>query len=366
MDDRALQQRQELQVSHHVQIELSWKSILRLLAGVLLSYVAIELWPICKMLILAILIAIGLNPIVAWAQRKAAPHWVGVLLAVATLILVIVGCAGIIAPLIFNQLTTLGENLPKLREQIIAQLPSTGMVRQALENGMGPGTVADSRVVLQKLVLLLGATLGEAFYLVVVVVLALYLLIEGPRALRWLIVFFPSAQREKIWEALGQVSRLISSYLTGQCVVSLFCSIYLFLILKLLGVPMALLLGIFAGICDVLPIVGFFVAVILSMGMALTVSPGTAVSVGVLYGAYHLFENFFIVPRVYGKRLRLSKLAVPLAVAAGAVLAGVVGAIAVLPLVAAYPVVERLWLAPKLQPDALKAHEEGNGEGPGL
>ena len=80
----------------------------------------------------------------------------------------------------------------------------------------------------------------------------------------------------------------------------------------------------------------------------------------VLYGAYHLFENFVVVPRVYGKKLKLSKLAVLLAVAAGGLVAGVVGAIAALPVVAAYPVVERLWLAPRLPPDTVKAHEEGN------
>jgi predicted PurR-regulated permease PerM len=144
--------------------------------------------------------------------------------------------------------------------------------------------------------------------------------------------------------------------------VSAFCATYLFLVLLALGVPMALLLGVIAGICDVVPIMGFCVAVGLAMMLALTVSPTTALLVFVLYGAYHVFENFVVVPRVYGKKLRLSKLAVPLAVAAGGLVAGVVGAIAVLPLVAAYPVVERLWLAPKLAPDTAKAHEKSDAE----
>ena len=121
---------------------------------------------------------------------------------------------------------------------------------------------------------------------------------------------------------------------------------------------MALLLGIVAGICDILPIIGFFIAVFLAMVMGLTVSPTTAVLIFLFYGAYHLFENFYIVPRVYGKKLRLSKLAVPLAVAAGGLVGGLVGAIAVLPIVAAYPVIERLWLASRLEPDTVKAHEE--------
>jgi len=184
------------------------------------------------------------------------------------------------------------------------------------------------------------------------------LMADGLRAIKWLIVFFPAGEREKISQALGQISHLISSYVTGQFFISVLAATYLFIVLKLLGVPMALLVGIFAGICDILPIIGFFLAVFLAMAMGLANSPTTAALIFVFYGAYHLFENFFIVPRVYGKKLRLSKLAVPLAVAAGGLVAGVVGAIAVLPIVAAYPVVERLWLAGKFEPDTVKSHEE--------
>ena len=64
---------------------------------------------------------------------------------------------------------------------------------------------------------------------------------------------------------------------------------------------------------------------------------------------------------MYGRKLKLSKLAVPLAVATGGMVAGVVGAIAVLPIVAAYPVIERLWLAPKLEPDTVREHEASSG-----
>ncbi len=347
------------QVTYRVQIEITWKSILRLLLGVLLAYAAIVLCPILKMLILAILLAVGLHPIVRWVERKGGPRWLGLLVASATLVALVVGCFAVVAPIVFRQIAALGENLPKLREQFIAQLPSSGVLRQALENGMSPGSVADSRLFLERLLLILGTTVGGMFYSVLVVALALYVLADGPRALKWLIVFFPSGQRERISQALAQISRLISSYVTGQCLLSGFCATYLFLVLMSLNVPLALLLGIIAGICDILPIVGFFIAVTLAMVMGLTVSPLTAALVFVLYGAYHLFENFFIVPRVYGRKLKLSKLAVPLAVAAGALLGGVVGAIAVLPLVAAYPVVEKLWLASKLEPDTVREHEGG-------
>ena len=343
-----------------VQLEITWKSVMRVLLGVLLAYVAVLLWPIIRMLIMAMLLATALFPMVSWAQRRGWPRWGGVLLASLTLLVVVVGCFAMIGPVVFRQAANLSDNLPKVTQQIISHLPSSGPLRQALENGLNAGTIADSRFVLERALRLVETTAAALFRFTVVIVLAIYLLVDGPRAVNWLIVFFPAQERLRISRGLNQIAELICAYVAGQLLVSVFCGTYLLLVLTLLGVSKALLLGVVAGICDVVPIIGFCVAVSLAMLMGLTVSPTTALLVFVLYGAYHLFENFVVVPKVYGKKLRLSKLAVPLAVAAGGVVGGAVGAIAVLPLVAAYPIVERLWLAPRLEPDAVQAHGGDN------
>ncbi len=359
MNDRALET-QALLADRRMQLEVTWKSIFRVLLGLLIAYAAIQLWIILKILILASLIAVALYPIVAWADRRHWPPWVGYLLVTGTLLVLVLGCFVLIGPVVFHQIATLGDSLPRLRDQIIAQLPASGPVHQALQNSMSPGTVADSRLLLQKALVLIETTVGGLVYVVVVLALAVYLIVDGPRALNWLILYIPAAERGKFSEALSQISRLVSSYVAGQCLVSAFCATYLFVVLQILGVPMALLLGLIAGICDILPIIGFFIAVFMAMAIGFSISPATALLIFVLYGAYHLFENFFVVPMVYGKKLKLSKLAVPLAVAVGGLLAGVVGAIAVLPLLAAYPVVERLWLASKLRPGTVKVREESN------
>jgi predicted PurR-regulated permease PerM len=145
--------------------------------------------------------------------------------------------------------------------------------------------------------------------------------------------------------------------MVGQFITSALAAAYVFVLLTILHVPLALLLGIIAGIFDILPIVGVILSVLPAAVMALTVSPGTALLVIVLYSAYHLFENYFIVPKVYGKKLRLSTLTVLLSITIAGALAGITGAIVILPIVAAYPVIERLWLTPKLEPDTVVAHQ---------
>ncbi len=305
-----------------LEIEVTWSSILRVLGAVLLVYVVVLLWPIVKALILAVLAAVALYPLVQWVVRRGWPEWVGHLLAGTVLLTLVVGCLCILGPLIFRQAAALGDNLPRLRDQIISQLPASGPIHQALQNSMSPGTVADSRLLLQKALVMIELTLGGLVGVVVVVALAIYLIIDGPRTLHWLLLFVPVAERDKVSETLAQVSRLVSAYVMGQFLISLLCALYLTIVLTVLGVPMAFTLGVVAGICDVLPIIGFFITVFLAMTIGFSVSPMTALLIFLLYGAYHLFENLYILPRVYGRKLKLSKLAVPLAVAAGGLLAG--------------------------------------------
>ena len=347
--------------SRTIRLDITWRSVFRILLGILVAYAAVVLWPVAKLLIVATLIAVALSPIVWWVTRRGLPRWVGLVLASGALLVLVVACFAIIGPMVFRQASALGQNLPGIRDQVISHLSRAGPLQKALQNAVDPTTVADSQRVLENALLLVKTTAGGLFEFLLVLALAIYVMVDGPRTLRWLIVFFPVAERQRISEALRQVAELIFAYVAGQCLVSTLAALFVMLLLSVLQVPMALLLGIMAGIFDALPIIGFFLFVSLAMLVGVSVSPTTALLIFAVYGSYHLFENFYILPRVYGNKLKLSKLAVPLAIAAGGLLAGVGGAIAALPIVAAYPVVERLWLATRFEPDTLKAHE-GNLE----
>lgn len=82
----------------------------------------------------------------------------------------------------------------------------------------------------------------------------------------------------------------------------------------------------------------------------------TALLVVALYAIYHTAENYVIAPYVYGDRLQLSNVAVILAFAVGAELAGVIGALIALPLAAIYPSIERIWLREQVGEDTVREH----------
>jgi predicted PurR-regulated permease PerM len=90
--------------------------------------------------------------------------------------------------------------------------------------------------------------------------------------------------------------------------------------------------------------------------LAFTVSPASAAVVLGGYVLYHLLETYLIVPRFYGSTLRLSTLVVLLALIVGGTLQGILGSVIILPLVAAYPIIERIWLRDYLAREVLADH----------
>jgi predicted PurR-regulated permease PerM len=339
-----------------VRVEVTWGSIFRVLLAIFLAAVLMALWPMIELLILAILVAVALYPMVRWFERRNLARGLGLLTASAILLVSSVGFFAFLGPMLLKQTAAAAENVPQLKEELLSHLPAHGAVHQMANEALD--TVAGARPLLSKALDLGKTALIGVLDFGLIVVLAIYLMADGPRLLRWIVVFFPARLRPKISEAVAEMSDLIVAYIIGQFITSALAGIYVSVMLGLLHVPNALLLGVVAFVFDILPIVGFFLAVLPAMAMGLTISSTTAIMIFLFYGAYHLFENYVIVPRVYGNRLELSTLTVLLAIMAGALLAGVPGAVAILPFVAAYPAIERLFLAEKLAPDTVRKHEQ--------
>jgi predicted PurR-regulated permease PerM len=339
-----------------VRIDITWSSLLRIFLAISLVGIVLALWPMIELLILAILVAVALYPIVRWSENRNLPRLAGLIAASAILLATAVGFFAFLGPMLLKQTAAAIENVPQLKEELLNHLPDHGPINRMAKEALN--TVAGAKPLVAKALDLGKTALIGVVDFGLIIVLAIYLMADGPRLLRWVIVFFPARHRPNISEAVSDMAGRIVAYIIGQFITSVLAGIYVLVMLSIFHVPNALLLGVVAAVFDILPIVGFFLAVLPAMAMGLTVSSTTAIMVFVLYGAYHLFENYVIVPRVYGNELELSTLAVLLAIMAGGLLAGVPGAVAILPFVAAYPAVERLFLAEKLAPDTVRKHEQ--------
>ena len=172
----------------------------------------------------------------------------------------------------------------------------------------------------------------------------IYFLLDGKRIYRWTVRYVPSRHRRKFDRTIPEVSRVVSGYVSGQLLTSLAFGIFSFAVLTAVGVPQPLFLALLAAVGDAIPIVGVTAVTIPTVLSGTDHLATAAIIVLLAYLIYQQIENYFIVPRIYQSTLQISSFAVLLAVLVGSALLGIVGALLALPIAAAIPVVEEIWL----------------------
>lgn len=341
---------------HQLELHVPSKTILKVLAWLLLTWVVVKLWPELVYLSLSLLLAIAMSPLVNRMNRLGMGRGLAVgLIALGILSVCALFVAFVFPPLV-EQGGSVAANFPAFRERAQQHLPENPFVRSVVSQLLLLPSSPEVARQLNKPLVWGQMALSGATTTVVVLIISLYLLLDGRRLYAWLLAYVPRRHREKMARTVPEVSEVVFGYVRGQLVTSLLFSLFTGTVLWLLDVPALVPLAILAGVCDIIPVVGIVIATAPAMLLALTVSPGAAAAVAGLYVGYHLLEAYVIVPRVYGKSLRLSTLAVLLALVVGGSLQGILGAVIVLPLVAAYPIIERIWLKGYLAPEVIQDH----------
>jgi predicted PurR-regulated permease PerM len=133
---------------------------------------------------------------------------------------------------------------------------------------------------------------------------------------------------------LQNLEVIVGGYMRGQLVTSAAIGAFTFLLLVICEVPNALSLALFAAVADVIPFIGGLLAATPAVLAALSQGLPVAVLVAVALFVYQEFENRVLIPRVYEHTLRLAPTTVILALLAGGLLLGVIGAVLALPIAA--------------------------------
>ena len=340
-----------------LEISIPTATILKVFAALLIAYALYVLWPLVLLIFLALFLAVTLHSFVDRLCAKGMKRWLSLWVVIGGLWVVLGVATALLVPAMINQVTSFSNNFQRIRADALGQLPADGWVRLNIEHLLDNASWAETEAWLGHFMSAGGMALGGLTQIALVLVIALYLLIDGTKSYEWLLAFFSPFQRRKLRNTAKEISKMIFGYVSGQVVTSVLVMIFTFIVLSALRVPGALTLAILAGVLDILPILGFIISTVPAVLLALTVSPRTAATVLTLYLLFHLFENYFIVPKVYGKNLRLSTLTVLLGLLAGALLAGIPGSLAALPVIASYAAIERIWLKPYLRDGVSEKHD---------
>ena len=346
----------------HLDLHIPVVTFLKVFVALVSAYAIYVLWPLLQLVFLALFLAVTLNSFVDWLGGKGMKRWLSLWLVIGGLLTLLGVGVALLVPALIDQASSFSHHLPQLREDALNQLPVNSGIRHNIENLLESPSWSEASTWLGRCLSAGGIALDGLSKIALVLVIALYLLIDGGKTYEWMLAFFSPLHRRKLRVTAQEISKVIFGYVTGQVITSLLVMIYAYLVLSLLHVPGALMLAILAGVLDILPIVGFIMSTAPAFLLALSVSPKTAAMVLILFLAFHALENYFIVPKVYGKNLRLSTLTVLLGLLAGVLLAGIPGALAALPVIASYAAIERIWLKPYLRDGVSEKHDHQKDE----
>ena len=289
---------------------------------------ALALWKLkilLALLFLAFTIAAAMRPGVEALRRRGIPRGAAVLLHYA----VLVGAVGLllwaVVPRAVDQVGTAIDNSADdagMKGELL------GWLDQRLERLPRPEELVDPALEFTLL------TVEIAVGILFVFAAAAYWIFERDDAVRFVTSLIPRHHRKVVRDTWDLIDMKLGAYVRGQALLITLVATVLAVCFWAIGLPFWLLIAIFAGIVEIVPVIGPLTAGALAVGVGLTVSAGVAIAAGVIVLVVRLLEDYLVIPRVLGDAVGLSPLVVLTSVGASALLFGEFAVLLAIPLAA--------------------------------
>lgn len=314
--------------------EITTKSVVRVLAVCAAAWFIVRLLPVILVVAAALFLVGTLNPAVQRLEARGTPRGWAIGLIFFALFLFAVMVLGLTMPALFEQLASIFTRETELREALIAEL-SSHRVSAALATSLRRWHQAPLAELAARFALEYSARFAETLgYIASSIFLALYMMVDRDRLRGALFAAVPRSSHVRLSRIILNLEIIVGGYIRGQVLTSLGMALFTFALLIVVGVHDALAIAVFAGAVDVLPYIGVLLAIAPAVAAAsvhgLTI---TMVVLGAMI-AYQEFESRILLPRIYGRSLRLPSSIVLIALLAGGTLLGITGALLALPVAA--------------------------------
>lgn len=304
-----------------------------------LVILAIGLWAAAHIIgalltvMVAALLAYAIYPLVRLFSRVL-PRFAAIALAYV----VVIAALGVIGYLVVNtaveQITALAKQVAMLLEpgtngapsRITVELEKLGISATQINN-LGNQIVGQAQGLAGSAVPVIAGIFGGIVDVILVIVLSIYLEIDGHRIMRWLRTKSPLKLRPRLNFVITTFERVVGGYIRGQILLSALIGVLVGIGMTLLHVPYAVLLGLLAFVLEFIPIIGVFISGAACVLLALTVNPVLALVVLVYFILIHIIEGDVVGPRIVGRAIGLHPAVSIFALLAGAELFGLWGAL---------------------------------------
>ncbi|WP_339155218.1 AI-2E family transporter [Actinomadura luteofluorescens] len=303
------------------------------------------------MIVVAMFLAVGLNPAVERLRRFGLPRGA----AVATVFLIVIlFFAGFVASLVqpvSEQVTELRHNIPEYVQQLqnnrtLADWDKRyGLLERAEKTVNGDGFqkgLTDTATGIGKV------AINGIFQTITILILTLYFLSSLPQIKTFFYQLAPRTRRARVALLGDEILDRIGGYVAGQFTIALIAGVCSYIFLSILGVKYALALALIVAVTDLIPLIGATIgAVVVSLVAFLTGTTTDLIVCAVFYVVYQQVENYVVYPRVMKRTVDVQPAVTIVAALVGAALLGVVGALLAIPTAAAISLLIREVVMPR-------------------
>ncbi len=309
-------------------------------------------WHVITWILIAIFLALALNPAVEFFERRGLRRGYSTGLVVVLALAVIVGLGFLLIPPLVDQVRSFIDYVPQVVDDLTAGRGPFGFlqtryhivdrVQETIQKqGAGGvlGVTGAGLAVARGVVTAVAGAVAIGF-------LTFFMLLDGRRLIERFYNFLPAQSRPR-WQRIGtEIYRTVGGYVTGNVAISVIAGTASAIALLVLGSESAIALAVVVGVLDLIPLAGATLAAIL-------VSTVVFVELGWVKGliivgffiVYQQLENHVLQPVIYGRTVQLSPLVVLISVLIGAELAGILGALAAIPVAGMVQAIGREFLA---------------------
>ncbi|WP_395108992.1 AI-2E family transporter [Actinomadura sp. SCN-SB] len=302
------------------------------------------------MIVVAMFLAVGLNPAVERLKRLGLSRGWSVAAVFFLVILFFAGFVASLVPPLTEQITALTQNVPEYVQQLqnnpkIAEWDRRYRLLEQVQNKISePGFQS---MLAERAYEVGRQALSGTFQTITVLILTLYFLSSLPQIKTFAYQLVPRSRRARVALLGDEILDRIGGYVAGQFTIAFIAGVTSYVFLQILGVPYALALALIVAVLDLIPLIGATIgAVIVTLVAFLTGVPEGIASL-VFYIVYQQVENYLVYPRVMKRTVDVQPAVTVVAALVGAALFGVIGALLAIPTAAAISLVIREVLLPR-------------------
>ncbi len=324
-----------------LRIEIAPRTILYVLLALLSVWLFQALWNVLLVVVVALIITGAVLPLVHFFERHGVKRSIALALIYIGAFLFLTGLLFLTLPPLVSQLLNILENAPKERTRLVNWLSQYKMAKPIAQSLK---TVPLDQLFSSAANQLLGYSsevLTSLGYAVTTMFLSIYLIADSKRVNGALYAVVPRHYHLRLARILINLETIVGGYIRGQLITSAAIAAFTFTLLTALGVDDALAIAIFAGLTDVIPFVGGIIASAPAVVATIGNGAASAIAVAAAMFVYQEFESRVLVPRLYGRVLRMSPALVLIALLIGGSLLGILGALLALPVAAGLQMIVR-------------------------